>query len=80
MIYAIHLFAACIQLLYGKQGDVLVVASLEFLPLASMEGKVPLQQILHSKKHLVAPLLGWHVKTTQTNGLTRMSLVLFILL
>ena len=34
VIYAIHLFAACIQLLNGKQGNVLVVTSPEFLPCA----------------------------------------------
>jgi len=44
VIYAIYLFAACIQLLYGKQGNVLVVA-IEILPRAltdpDPEGQVP---------------------------------------
>ena len=61
VICANDLFASCIQLLYGKQQNVLVVASPEFLPRATMEGEVPLQQISHSKKHLVAPSYGQHI-------------------
>ena len=76
-MYEIYLFAsaACVQLLYGKQANVLLIASPEFLPHAPMEGLVPLRiavaigqivymQISHSKSTWLLPLLSWHVRTT----------------
>ena len=41
VIYAIYLFAACIQLLYGKQGNILAVAcaSPEFFAMSQAHGR-----------------------------------------
>ena len=66
LFYAKYLFAVYIHLLYGKQGNVLVVSSPEFLPRATEEGYVPLHRLQFriQKSTWLLPSLGQHVRTT----------------